>query len=104
MGYLFICMLMTHIYLPLKRDKLALKPILDCLDELKLWLASNFLSLNESKTEMILFGLNDRRTHDFELQTLLPHSSTCVRNLGVWFDNNLKYDKQISAVFIIFVF
>ncbi len=44
----------TQIYLPIKcDDKLAFKSILDCLDELKLWLASNFLSLNESKTEII---------------------------------------------------
>jgi len=64
----------TQMYLPLKcDDKLALKPILDCLDELKLWLSNNLLlSLNESKTEMTLFGPNDRSTHDFNLQTLLP--------------------------------
>lgn len=38
----------TQIYIPLKCDnKQALKPILDCLDELKLWLT---LSLNDSKT------------------------------------------------------
>ncbi len=56
----------TQIYIPLKRDnKQALKPILDCLDELKLSLTSNFLSLNESKTEFILFGSNDHRVHDF---------------------------------------
>lgn len=38
----------TQIYIPLKRgNKNAFKPILDCLEELKLWLATNFLSLNE---------------------------------------------------------
>lgn len=95
----------TQIYLPLKRDdKLALKPLLDCLDELKLWLSRNFLSLNESKTEIILFVPNDRSTHDFDIQTLSPYSTTRVRNLGVWFDNNLEFDKQISAVSFIFVF
>jgi len=89
----------TQIYLPLKRDdKLALKPILHFLDELKLWLASNFVSPNESKTEIILFGPNDRSAHDFDLQSLSPYSTSCVRNLGVWLDNNFKYDKQISAV------
>lgn len=99
----------TPLYIPLKRDnEQALKPILDCLDKLKLWLASNFLSLNESKTEFILFGPNDHCVHDFDLELLTPYSTTRVRNLGVWFDNNLKFDKQISAVikscFIIFVF
>ncbi len=78
--------------------KQALKPILDCLDKLKLWLISNFLSLNESKTEFILFGSNDNGVHDFESELLTPYSTTCARNLGVWFDNNLTFNKQISAV------
>jgi len=42
----------TQIYLPLKRDdKHALKLLLDCIDELKLWIIGNFLSLNENKTK-----------------------------------------------------
>uniref|UniRef100_A0A8C1RU53 Reverse transcriptase domain-containing protein n=1 Tax=Cyprinus carpio TaxID=7962 RepID=A0A8C1RU53_CYPCA len=91
----------TQIYLPIKRDdKLAFKPIFDCLDELKLWLASNFLSLNESKTEIILFGSNDHSTHDVDLDTLLPYSTTCVRNLGVLLDNSLKFDKQKVKPFL----
>jgi len=37
----------TQIYIPMKwDDKQALKPILDCLEELKHWLATNFMSLN----------------------------------------------------------
>lgn len=89
----------TQIYLPIKRDdKLAFKSILECLDELKLWLASNFLCLNESKSEIILFGSNDHSSPDVELDTLLPQKASCVRNLGFLLDNSLKLDKQIGAV------
>uniref|UniRef100_A0A8C2GMW7 Reverse transcriptase domain-containing protein n=1 Tax=Cyprinus carpio TaxID=7962 RepID=A0A8C2GMW7_CYPCA len=89
----------TQINLPIMHDdKLAFRPILDCLDELKLWLASKFLSLNESKTEIILFGSNDHSIHDVDLDTPLPYSTTSVRNLGVLLDNSLKFDKQICAV------
>ncbi len=73
-----------QIYIPLKRgNKHAIKPILDCLEELKLWLATNFLCLNESKTESIMFGPNDQSVHDFKTASLSPYSTTCVRNLGV---------------------
>jgi len=83
----------TQIYLPLKHDdKSALKLLLDCIDELKLWLTGNFLSLNENKTEMILFGPSDRGTCACDFQTLSPYSTTC--NLGVWIDNNINLEKQ----------
>lgn len=89
----------TQIYIPLKRgNKNAFKPILDCLEELKLWLATNFLSLNESKTEFIVFGPTDQCVYDFKSTSLSPYSTSCVRNLGVLFDSNLKFDKQISTV------
>jgi len=49
-----------QIYLPLKRDdKSAIKPPLNCIEKLKLWLADCLY-----------------------LQTLSPYSTTCIRNLG----------------------
>lgn len=89
----------TQIYIPLKRDdRQALQPIITAYQELKLWLASNFLSLNESKTEFIVFGSNGQHLHDPDFASLSLYSTTCVRNLGVCFDTNLKFDKQISTV------
>lgn len=50
----------TQLYLPLQHNnKHSLKPLLDCLKELKLWLPSNFLQLNENKLGIILFGPNE---------------------------------------------
>jgi len=44
----------TQIYLPLKvGNEQSLKPLLDCLNEIKIWLSKNFLQLNEKKSEMI---------------------------------------------------
>lgn len=46
----------TQIYIPLKKnDPSAINSSLTCLDEVKIWLASNFLSLNADKTEVIIF-------------------------------------------------
>ncbi len=50
---------MTHIYLPLKwKDADSLKPLLNCLKNIKAWMALHFLNFNESKTEVLIFGPN----------------------------------------------
>ncbi len=47
----------TQIYLPLKQNKhAALESLFACLDEVKTWFSNFFLFLNESKTEVIVFG------------------------------------------------
>uniref|UniRef100_A0A9J8AEV6 Reverse transcriptase domain-containing protein n=1 Tax=Cyprinus carpio carpio TaxID=630221 RepID=A0A9J8AEV6_CYPCA len=47
----------TQIYLPFrKNDTLAMTALLSCLDEVKSWLSQKTLSLNEEKTEVIVFG------------------------------------------------
>ncbi len=51
---------LTQIYLPIKRDNsAAITSLLQCLEEVKSWLAQHFLFLNEDKTEVIVFGSNE---------------------------------------------
>lgn len=68
--------------------------LLDCIADIKQWLAQNFLHLNEAKTEYIVFG--DTVTDGFG--TLSAKLSPTVKNLGVIFDSYMKFDKQISNV------
>uniref|UniRef100_A0A3B3CT04 Reverse transcriptase domain-containing protein n=1 Tax=Oryzias melastigma TaxID=30732 RepID=A0A3B3CT04_ORYME len=76
-----------QIYLPLTPGKNTSQNVLtECIQDVKQWLSQNFLYLNESKTESIVFG--DTSTAD----------STTVRNLGVIFDSCFKFDKQIDNV------
>lgn len=67
------------------------------LRNIKQWLSQNFLHLNEEKTEYILFS-PDSPSSSFSFGPLTPQFAPTVRNLGVIFDKNLQYDKQISAV------
>jgi len=47
----------TQIYLPLKHnDKQGLETLLACLIDVRSWVSLNFLHLNKSKTEAIVFG------------------------------------------------
>lgn len=89
----------TQVYFPLKHnDKNGLQPLFACLSDLKLWLSSNFLNLNENKTEIIIFGPKENCVFDVERGSLAPYETHCARNLGFLFDHNLKFEKQISAV------
>lgn len=46
----------SQLYLPLKRNNAnSIAPLLRCLEDIKAWMASNFLKFNEEKTEIILF-------------------------------------------------
>ncbi len=58
-----------------------------CLDEVKSWLSQKMLSLNEEKTEVIVFGPSENmKAFNFDLGSLSAFRSSQVRNLGVILD------------------
>uniref|UniRef100_A0A3B3SDN5 Reverse transcriptase domain-containing protein n=1 Tax=Paramormyrops kingsleyae TaxID=1676925 RepID=A0A3B3SDN5_9TELE len=90
----------VQIYLPVKtNDNTSFLSLFNCLRDLKRWLNQNFLCLNENKTEIIVFG----RPGDLSgcvdgLGNLGWYVRPFIRNLGVIFDSDLKFEKQISSV------
>ena len=72
------------------------------LDSVYSWLVSNRLSVNPSKTEYLLIG-NPQQLKKI-ISSSISFCSTNIsptdsaRNLGVIFDSNLSFNKQISAV------
>ncbi len=90
----------TQIYLPLKRNKhAALESLFACLDEVKTWFSQIFLFVNESKTEVIVFVPSENSgSRSIDLDHPAPFTSSCIKNLGVFWDQGLKFDKQINAV------
>ncbi len=62
-------------------------------------MGDNFHQLNENKTEVILFGSPHLvNTLSSSLGPLQANIRTHVKNLGVIFDSELKFDKQIHSV------
>ena len=71
---------------------------MDCLTEIKSWLSQNFLTLNESKTEVIFFGPQPPVSPVDILGSLNKNILSSVMNLGVTFISAFKFDKQVSTV------
>lgn len=90
----------TLLYLPISPSCTSdIEAIFSCLEDIKSWMAENFLQLNTKKTEMILFGSPTTSKH--WSNALGPWSSNLqnlVRNLGVIFDSSLNFNKQVSSV------
>lgn len=81
--------------MPLYPGTDSVQGLLECLQEVKDWMALNCLKLNDSKTEVVIFG------NSCDPTALGPLGSYCndfARNLGVFMDCSFKFDRQISSV------
>ncbi len=74
-----------------------LGPLVDCLIDIKAWMALNFLKLNE--TEAVIFGPHGGcAIQSIGLFPLEPFLKPSVKNLGVIMNKDLKMDQQINSV------
>ena len=72
-----------------------------CVNDIKMWMQSHFLKLNDDKTELLLVHSKYR-----QMPLLLPvvvgnemiMPTECARNIGVMFDHNLTIDQQITSI------
>jgi len=72
-------------------------------DLISQWMSSNFLSLNQSKTEFLLIGLPAQLQKIPDPSLLMPSNAiitptSSARNLGVIFDSTLSMSDHISSV------
>ena len=66
-------------------------------------MASNFLSLNPSKTEFLLIGLPQQLAKIHQPVLVLPDNTTVTpvttaRNLGIIFDSNLSFKQHLNSL------
>uniref|UniRef100_A0A3Q3MWV1 Reverse transcriptase domain-containing protein n=1 Tax=Labrus bergylta TaxID=56723 RepID=A0A3Q3MWV1_9LABR len=74
----------------------------NCLNEIKTWMHTNFLSLNYAKSDIIIIGPKSltNSIHNFSFtidnSTLSPFPH--IRNLGVIFDSQLSFDHHVTQL------
>ena len=89
----------TQLYIPIKPGSGNLSRLLDCLAAINDWMTQNFLQLNQSKSEIILFGPpSSTISLHSQLGPLSANVTPAARNLGVFFDSNLSFNKHVSTV------
>ena len=79
-------------------DKLKL-----CLNDIKAWMTNAKLKLNSSTTELLLIGTKQQQKHSLFLfsTSIIDHDTSpasSARNIGVTFDNELKFDNHIRQI------
>ena len=73
-----------------------------CLFDIKSWMCMNILQLNQDKIELIIFApkhkVKSLTKLQFNFDGAILSESSCVRNLGVFFDQTLSMEQYASAI------
>ena len=87
-----------------RTDYSCIASIEACVDQIRLWMRSNMLALNESKTELLWFTSKHKKVSDRAPVTAVRVGEVSVspsqsaRNLGVIFDSSGSMSDHISSV------
>ena len=80
----------------------SLSVLEQCITHLHKWLISNNLLLNDKKTEFLICGTPQQvsKLHTRNIKVVSAHITPVdsARNLGVWFDTHLTFERHISDV------
>ncbi|XP_054864080.1 uncharacterized protein LOC129348233 [Amphiprion ocellaris] len=88
----------TQLYIAVSPDDTGpIDSLLNCILDIKSWMAVNFLQLNQDKTEVLVIGPEGQREKLLsKLQDFKP--ANFVKNLGVIFDSELNFMPHIKNI------
>ncbi len=72
-----------------------------CVNEVRMWMATNFLKLNDAKTEMLIIHPQNNPPGVFDsvsIGDVNVSASGSARNIGVVFDNHLNLEQHVKSV------
>ena len=75
-----------------------LSAVRNCFQEIKTWMVSNFLKLNDDKTEFIDIGYYVSPIKSLNLGEFSFEPVTKAKNLGFLFDHQMNLNEQVNAV------
>jgi hypothetical protein len=86
----------------IKDSDTSVLSVSDCIADIKIWMKSNLLMLNDSKTEVVLLGTKQQLSKLSDLALSVGNANikpvTKVRNLGVIFDNNMSMENHVNNI------
>ena len=98
----------TQLYLSFKPDDTtcqndAVNAMNKCVDELRNWMVTDKLMINDDKTEFLLIGSRQQLAKINTACSITVGEydidpSLCVRNLGVWFDSHLSMSTHVTKL------
>ena len=103
---------MTQIYLPFRPRftgsyDVSKNRLESCISDVRIWMANNFLKLNDSKSEFLILRPSHQSAHLSNVPTPLAigrcQVSTAVsaRNFGVIFDETMSLDRLFRLLFML---
>ena len=94
----------TQIYIPFTPgvdEDDVLERISNCLKEVRLWMAQNYLKLNDNKTDFIIFSSQHNRTKVRTSNITIGEShvspAATVTNIGATLDSSLSMEQEVKA-------
>ena len=94
----------TQLYTDFEADQAdqTLERLEGCIEEIKRWMAMNFLKLNDSKTEFMILGsahhLSKIGSKSLQIGTEVISPSKSARNIGAVLDQSMTMDEQVKSV------
>ena len=87
----------VKLYLPV-RDQNDVQLLQEDLDSLTYWCESNSIFINPSKCVVLHYARKLPPVHTYQLSGIRIPSNEIVRDLGVYFDTQLNFDKVVSEI------
>ena len=84
-----------------KNPEPSLTRLTAAIADVRTWMINNKLKINDDKTEFFILSSSRATTNEnlpLHIGSSVIHPVSSAKNLGFIFDNNLKMNKQISAV------
>ena len=81
------------------KDK-CLQSLVACISDIRLWMKTNLLKLNDDKTELVVLGTSPQLSKVGEVSIMIGNDTILtvpsIQNLGIHFDKELKWIVHIN--------
>ena len=83
-------------------DMHCIRTLQNCIKDIRIWMCTNMLKLNNDKTEFLVIGTKQQLSKVGDLSIQIGqdniNSIACMRNLGFYFDQNIKNTAHVNQL------